>query len=45
MRDCVGELKNILELKTHRWYLSEDWANLIVEISSHMNNNRLSSNE
>ncbi len=37
--------KNILELKTHRWYLSEEEANLIVAISSHINKNRLSSNE
>ena len=36
--------KNILELKTHGWHLSEEGANLIVAISSHMNNNRLSSN-
>lgn len=34
--------KNILELKTR--HLSEEGANLIVAISSHMNNNRLSSN-
>jgi hypothetical protein len=36
--------RNILELKTHGWHLSEEGANLIVAISSHMNNNRLSSN-
>jgi len=35
--------KNILELKTHGWHLSEEGANLIVAISSNMNNNRLSS--
>lgn len=37
-------MKNILELKTHGWHLSEKGANLIGAISSHMNNNRLSSN-
>ena len=36
--------KNILELKTHGWHLSEERANLIVAISSHRNKNRLSSN-
>ena len=35
--------KNI-RIKTHGWHLSEEGANLIVAISSHMNNNRLSSN-
>ncbi len=36
--------RSILELKTRGWHLSEEGANLIGAISSHMNNNRLSSN-
>jgi hypothetical protein len=36
--------KNILELKTRGWHLSEEAANLIVAISRQMNNNRLSTN-
>ena len=36
--------RSILELKTRGWHLSKEGANLIVAISSHMNNNRLSSN-
>jgi hypothetical protein len=45
MRDYVGEFKKYIRIKTHRWYLSKEGANLIVEISSHINKNRLSSNE
>lgn len=36
--------RNILELKNYGWHLSEEGSNLIIEISKHMNNNRLSSN-
>ena len=36
-------MKKILELKTPGWLISEEGANLIVAIASHMNK-RLSSN-
>lgn len=36
--------RSILELKTNGWHLSDEWANLIRAVSSHMNNNRLSCN-
>ena len=36
--------RSILELKTNCWHLSDEGANLIRAVSSHMNNNRLSCN-
>lgn len=36
--------RSILELKTNGWHLSDEWANLIRAVSSHMNNNILSCN-
>lgn len=36
--------KLLLELKTGGWHLSKEGSNLIIALSKHMNNNRLSSN-